>query len=190
MGLRAIRTIEFAAVLLVSVLLPLAIARLEAPLWFLPLAALAGWTIADLASGLMHWVGDSFGSERTPFLGAAFIQPFREHHDDPRAMTRHDFGEVNGTVCLGCVPILLLETEPFLHALLVFTALGAVLANQCHKWAHMASVPAAVRLAQRLGLILSPDVHRLHHRRPHDTHYCTASGWLNAPFNALLKALR
>ena len=71
-------------------------------------------------------------------------------------------------------------------------ALVTPAANQCHKWAHMAGsgIPAAARLAQRLRLILPPDLHRRHHTPPHDSHYCTASGWLNGPLDSLLKRWR
>jgi len=70
----------------------------------------------------------------------------------------------------------------------VFTALGALAANQCHKWAHAepGEVPATARLLQRLRLILPPAGHARHHRPPFDRDYCTAAGWLNAPLNALL----
>jgi plasmanylethanolamine desaturase len=133
----------------------------------------------------VHWAGDSLA-----------LRPFREHHDEPRAMTRHDFIETNGAVCLASVPVLAATVawrlEGWLHALLWFSALGALLSNQCHKWAHMAGggVSPAVRLAQRLRLILPPDLHRRHHTPPHDSHYCTASGWLNGPLDALLRRWR
>jgi len=52
-------------------------ALLSAPLWFVPVALLLGWLVADLFSGLVHWALDSFGSVRTPLLGRAFIRPFR-----------------------------------------------------------------------------------------------------------------
>lgn len=168
--------------------LPLALVNLlvlEAPGWTLPFAAVAGWALADLASGLVHWTGDRLG-----------IRPFREHHDDPRAMTRHDFVETNGASCLGCLPLLvaapLLALHPLAHALVLFTAFGALLSNQCHKWAHLPSrdVPALARMAQRLRVILRPEAHRRHHAPPHDHHFCTASGWLNRPLDLLLRLTR
>lgn len=176
---------ETGAVLAFLPLLLLNLFLLEAPGWSLPVAAVAGWALADLASGLVHWAGDRLG-----------IRPFREHHDDPRAMTRHDFVETNGASCIGCLPLLaaapVLSLHPLLHALVLFTAIGALLSNQCHKWAHMAGagVPRTVRLLQRLRLILPPEAHRRHHAPPHDRHFCTASGWLNRPLDLLLGLTR
>ncbi len=80
----------------------------------------------------------------------------------------------------------------FLQAFALFTVLGVLAANQCHKWAHMEAerVPRLVRLAQRGRLVLRPEEHRLHHRPPFDTHYCTVSGWLNPVLNVVLRAWR
>jgi len=155
----------------------------------MPIAALCGWLLADLFSGLVHWALDSFGSVRTPLVGRALIRPFREHHADPAAMTRHDFIEVNGASCLGCVPLLLfsLLLNGFSHAIVLFVCLGVLLANQCHKWAHMDDPPALVRVLQKLCMILRADEHRLHHTPPYNGHFCTASGWLNRPLDFLLK---
>jgi hypothetical protein len=185
------RAVELLSVCLFSVLVFINGANLSLSAWLLPLAALIGWLLADLLSGLAHWAGDSFGSERTPVLGPALIRPFREHHTDPRAMTRHDFIEVNGASCLGCLPILMVflffSVSPFIHSILVFLCLGILLANQCHKWAHTQRPPGFVRSLQKIGLILRAEEHRLHHRSPYNSHYCTASGWLNRPLNLLLK---
>ena len=190
------RAIEILSVAGFVVLFALSALKLFVPIWFIPLALIAGWLLADLFSGLVHWTLDTFGSVRTPLFGPAFIRPFREHHADPREMTRHDFIEVNGASCLGCLPLLVaaafLPMSAFIHSVCVFFCLGILLANKCHKWAHARSdqLPPFVKALQRLGLILRASEHCLHHRPPHNSHFCTASGWLNRPLDALLRALR
>jgi len=149
--------------------------------------ALMAWIAADFMSGFAHWAFDTWGSVHTPFLGPRFIRPFREHHVDPLAITRHDFIETNGASCIAALPVLIaaafvpVEESLATQALLLFLAFGILLANQCHKWAH--SDPSRrgplVRLAQRVRLVLSPDHHRFHHVAPFDSHFCAASGWLN-----------
>ena len=61
--------------------------------WLLPAVAVAAYLAADLASGFVHFLADNFGSERTPILGPNFIGPFRDHHVDPKGITRNDFVE-------------------------------------------------------------------------------------------------
>lgn len=193
------RLIELAAIVAWTLLFVYCALRLAAAIaapgqgWMLAWCLLClplAWLAADLGSGLAHWSFDTWGSVHTRFLGPALIRPFREHHADPQAITRHDFIETNGASCLAALPALALAAvlgpdtpaaRLALPALLMF-ALAALLTNQCHKWAHCepATLPAWVRSAQRLGLILPPDMHRLHHVPPFATHYCTASGWLNA----------
>ena len=170
---------------------------------FFPVIALAapvGWLLSDLLSGLLHWAFYLWGSVNTPLIGSALIRPFREHHVDPQAMTRHDFIETHGSSCLGALPFLAasslvpLDTLAgfFVQALLLSIALGALATNQCHKWAHMdeASTPAAVRWAQRWRIVLPRRHHQLHHTPPFDSHFCVSSGWFNAPLNALLRGWR
>jgi plasmanylethanolamine desaturase len=191
---RSQRVLELAGLCLFTSLLILHIGAIrEATVSTLLICALAGWLGADLLSGIAHWAFDSFGSVRTPLFGAAFIRPFREHHADPRAMTRHDFVETNGSSCLACVPVLLfsLSTEMlFLTTLIAFLAPGILVTNQCHKWAHTENPGRLIGVLQSARLVLSPEEHRRHHTPPFNTRYCTASGWLNAPLDALLRALR
>lgn len=151
--------------------------------------SLAGYVISDFFSGLVHFLADNFGSPNTPFWGPKFIRPFREHHTDPKAITRHSFLEVNGDNALVSLVVLLpvfflfppaaskintligLGTFVFLFAI-VFT-------NQIHSWAHAESTPRFVRWLQRHRLILAPDHHSIHHTSPFDTYYCITTGWLN-----------
>jgi hypothetical protein len=187
---RTQRGLEWAGICIFILLVSLQVKSVfENPVHIALACSIAAWVVADLLSGVAHWAFDSFGSVRTPIFGPAFIRPFREHHVDPAAMTKHDFVETNGASCLACVPLLGLAVyaAPGGQAFLVFLCLGILVTNQCHKWAHMARPPAAVALLQELRLVLRPEVHRLHHRPPYASYYCTASGWLNPLLNALLR---
>jgi plasmanylethanolamine desaturase len=157
--------------------------------WLLPTALLLGYLIADFVSGAVHWLADNFGHEQMPVIGAALIKPFREHHVDPRGITRHDFIETNGNNCLVCWPWLLaywLLLDPresiwvlaFLSTWLAFNW-GIFATNQFHKWAHLEEPPPWIAWLQDHRLILSPEHHDIHHTPPFERYYCITTGWLN-----------
>ncbi len=159
--------------------------------------ALAGLVLgllaADAITGIVHWACDTWGSRRTPWLGASLIRSFREHHRDPEAICRHDWIAINrepaiaaglGFALLGLAPAGASQRPvayAFSWALLSFAAI----ANQVHRWAHERRPPLPVRWLQRSGLLLSPGRHARHHRPPYAQAYCISSGWLNAPLDAL-----
>lgn len=150
----------------------------------LPLIALG---VADLLSGVMHFLLDCKGASDTPFWGI-FIQPFREHHDDPSEMTRHDFIHTNGHTAMAIVPLQLAVMLSFrqpmdvadtlqfllLTSLLIFLGLT----NQFHKWAHAKDAPRIIRWLQAKRLVLPPAHHARHHVA-HRDHFCITTGWNN-----------
>jgi ubiquitin-conjugating enzyme E2 variant len=152
--------------------------------------ALAGGFFADLATGVVHWLCDRFGSEATPLLGRYLIAAFREHHRDPQAITRHGFLERSGSNALGAAAGLALA-QPALAALApgpaAAFAVGALVAfgllvaftNEIHLQAHRARRSRAVAWLQRLHLVLPPAAHARHHHGGHDRAYCIATGWSN-----------
>lgn len=151
----------------------------------LTLVLAVGYLVADLVSGVVHWAGDTLGSEATPLVGASFIGPFRRHHTDPSDITRHDFIETNGNNSIVSVGFLspvtvLMPEEPgwlFYWAAVMWSLCTWMLGtNQFHKWAHAPRPPAWVRALQRTGVILDPVHHRFHHQSPHLTHYCITHG--------------
>ncbi len=158
--------------------------------WWLPATALLGFLAADFVSGVVHFLGDTFGNEEWPaYVGPSFIRPFREHHVDPRAITRHDFIETNGNNCLVCWPtafgsyfLLPARDEVWAAGAALFVAWFMVwifMTNQFHKWAHLEEPPAWIARLQAWNLILEPGHHDRHHTPPFDTYYCITSGWLN-----------
>lgn len=154
------------------------------------LAAPLGIVLADLASGVVHWLADTWFDAATPVIGRLVIAPFREHHRDPGAIARHGFLEVTGNNALACVPGLaallawpFAEERPELpRALVEATALATAAAvgatNHLHRWAHAARAPRFVAWLQRRGLVVSPAHHAAHHRTL-DCAYCVTTGWLN-----------
>lgn len=156
----------------------------------LVLVLLGALSFADLLSGLVHWFADTWGSERTPWLGAWIIRSFRDHHDDPAGITRHGFVETNGATAAGLLPVqglTLLACEGSTLLFITLSSLLLLLTNQIHAWAHAPSAarPRAVRWLQDRGVILSASHHAAHHVRPFVARYCITTGWCNAALDAV-----
>jgi plasmanylethanolamine desaturase len=162
----------------------------------LAVGALTGYLLADLASGVVHWLCDTFLAEDTPVIGRALIAPFREHHRDPLMITRRGFLEVNGSSCLAVLPLLAWASRQSTPAgaeavallrdgFCLAAALGALLTNQFHKWAHAPTVVRPVRWAQRARLVLAPEQHARHHAAGAARAYCVTAGWLNPLLDGL-----
>lgn len=155
------------------------------------LAATVGYLLADVATGTVHWFCDTFFEDSTPGIGPLIIAPFREHHSDPLAMTRHGFLELTGNSCLALAPVLAAalwlgpRSEPTMSAaayysLTIAFAFSAAATNLFHRWAHEPAPPRVVQLLQRCRLILAAPHHARHHEPPHAAAYCVTNGWANA----------
>lgn len=163
--------------------------------WLLVAASLLGYLTADFLSGFVHWLADTYAESDTPFVGPKFVRPFREHHVDPLAITRHDFVEANGDNCFMALlplvpaaflaPITSTPAWAFFGAWALSLALGVLLTSIAHGWAHMPAQTPFVAWLQRVGLVLSPDHHAQHHEAPFDRNYCITTGWLNGVLDAV-----
>lgn len=165
--------------------------NLENACSIIPIASIISYTLADFICGVVHWVGDTYGDENTPFIGHNLVQPFRWHHISPRAMTTYSMSTTLGSSVMLALPFLgicyyLLPAANsygsqfslfFLSTLCLFSAF----ANLGHKYAHRRpkETPFIVRKMQDFGLLLSPANHSVHHIAPHLTHYCVFTGWCN-----------
>jgi ubiquitin-conjugating enzyme E2 variant len=159
----------------------------------LVLVLLLAYAVADLASGVVHFLLDNFGSPDTPVIGQKFVKPFRDHHVDPMAMTQGDFIAVNGDNVFVCLPVVLpafffLDTgaHPYAGVFIVGLVGGVIMTNQLHKWAHMPAVPRLVAAAQRRGFVLSTKHHSIHHSGGYDRNYCITWGRSDAVLNRLV----
>ncbi len=192
---RFVEVLSVAAYIWVSWLIAVEVfhglAAMPIAIWLTLPTALVALLWADFVSGFVHWLADTYATATTPFVGPKFVKPFREHHTDPLAITRHDFIEANGDNCF-TAQIALLPAYfffPMRHTEWGVTAglftllfsFGVLLTSIAHGWAHLAEPPRFVRILQRLGLVLSPEHHAIHHTPPHHRHYCITTGWLN-PF--------
>ncbi len=158
-------------------------------------AIFAGYVGADFVSGIVHWLADTYGTEKTFIAGPNLVRPFREHHRWPEDITKHDFIETNGNNCLITVPVMalvaLIPIAPGQHVVLfgvtafLSLSLSVFATNQFHKWAHTATPPSIVRAMQACRLILPRDHHQIHHTPPFDRYYCITTGWLNWPLRIL-----
>jgi hypothetical protein len=170
-------------------------------LWLAPILAVLAYLVADFLSGFVHFLADNFGSYDTPIIGPNFIEPFREHHIDPKGIVGNDFVDANGNNSLASLPFMLgvwiivpLETTYYGYlfgTFSLFLCLAAFLTNQFHKWAHMDIPPAFVGWLQAWGDPLQgaprhpsrePLRHLLlHHRGVLETLYwiapASSSGW-------------
>jgi plasmanylethanolamine desaturase len=175
--------------------------RMSTVPWHLSLGCVvalpAAFLFADAVSGLVHWGFDTFGSPTTPVVGALAIRTFREHHADPKAMLKHDFVETNGhniglAIVVSASGHLLLSMRGLDGGVwfCIFACLLVSFTSQVHKWAHAESVPKLVSVLQRLGILLRPASHAIHHVPPHTSHYFIACGWLNPCFAFLSRVLR
>jgi hypothetical protein len=161
--------------------------------WLLLSAVLLGYLAADFVSGFVHWMADTWGSTEMPVIGKALIRPFREHHVDEKAITRHDFIETNGNNCAISIPVAVMcvampHTSPmwvFLASFLGSMIFWVMATNQFHKWSHLDDPPAAIAFFQRVHLILPPAHHHIHHTAPYHKYYCITVGWLNKPLTMI-----
>ncbi|WP_225410738.1 plasmanylethanolamine desaturase [Stigmatella hybrida] len=161
--------------------------------WLLLSAILLGYLAADFVSGFVHWMADTWGSTTMPVLGKAFVRPFREHHVDQKAITRHDFIETNGNNCAISIPVgiatlVMPHSSPawvFLAAFLGSMIFWVMATNQFHKWSHLDTPGPVVSFLQRVHLILPPAHHGIHHTAPFHKYYCITVGWLNKPLTMI-----
>lgn len=158
---------------------------LDSHVWFEPAAAaLSGYVMADLGSGVYHWGIDNYGRAGTPLLGPQ-IEAFQGHHRWPCTITRRQFANnlhaLGKAVAFTVLPITLLSDDPAWLAFVAVCSGCIMFSQQFHAWAHTtrSRLPAAVAALQDAGVLVSPVQHAAHHRAPYNNNYCIVSGVWN-----------
>ena len=108
-GSRASQAVELASLVAAAIALTLLIVRLAPAVglaWWLPIVVLAAGVVADLMSGVVHWIADTWGHESWPVIGPRLLRPFRVHHVNPDDMLGRGFLDLNGDVALLTLPLL------------------------------------------------------------------------------------
>ncbi|XP_068644366.1 fatty acid desaturase 4, chloroplastic-like [Aristolochia californica] len=157
----------------------------ESHMWVEPaLAALLGYFLADLGSGVYHWGIDNYGGAETPVFGTQ-IAAFQGHHKWPWTITRRQFANnlhaLARAVTFTVLPMDLLINDPVVHAFVSVCAGCIIFSQQFHAWAHgtKSRLPPAVVLMQDMGVLISRAQHADHHRSPYNNNYCIVNGAWN-----------
>ena len=144
-------------------------------------AIVIGWLLADLLSGLVHWLEDRMARARWPIIGPYVVVPNRLHHRDPIAFTRCGVIERNWTSWLAVAQISTAWIALSGPSIIWATAtIGGMVANEVHAWAHVpGATPDFAKPFQRAGIIQSPAGHAGHHRPGAMARYCVLTDLIN-----------
>lgn len=157
-------------------------------------AVLVGYVAADFFCGAIHWYCDERADAAWKWIGPTIIRPFRDHHEHPDALTKHDVFELCGNNAIAGVAILgatvpWASLVPHLAVGIVAFALAILATNVFHRWAHTAEPGLIVRALQKTRAVLSPAEHAQHHAQL-DRAYCVTSGWTNPILDAAIRRVR
>ena len=196
------------------------------PHWLMLPAAIAGWYLADLASGAVHMymdyrpcrpgngLGELYfyeGSRTSDDYRARFqaamarigpierlVFDFKNHHPRPLALGRRSLGrQINSTILFGTLPYslalnvacLMLPVPGWVIVGAISLLIGGTFAQYFHGTLHRDDNPWFVRGMRRLGLLMTPAAHELHHSTL-QRDFSTNCGWSNPLLNAVFNRLR
>jgi plasmanylethanolamine desaturase len=138
--------------------------------------------LADFLAGVVHWLEDAYGSEKTPVVGPLLIRPNIIHHHYPRFFTRMTWWQSSwDLLLLGAVLLAAGWWWGFLSwQLWLFVIVGAN-GNQVHKWAHRTRTENGriISFLQDIRVLQTPRHHALHHTDPKNTYYCPITNLVN-----------
>ncbi|KAL0403524.1 UNVERIFIED_CONTAM: Fatty acid desaturase 4, chloroplastic [Sesamum radiatum] len=144
-------------------------------------AALLGYLVADLSSGIYHWAIDNYGSAETPIFGSQ-IEWFRAHHQYPLDITKFEIAGLVNTlarvVTVAFLPVILLSNDPIFLCFVGALTFCGLFSLKFHAWTHIprSKLPPVVAALQDAGVLLRWSEHRAHHRPSVNSSYCVVCG--------------
>jgi plasmanylethanolamine desaturase len=137
---------------------------------------------ADLFTGIIHWLEDSFWTEKTPLIGKWLIQPNELHHRKPTAFLAKNWWQSSyDAVMIGLVILgIAFFTGSLSWEFVLFIAVS-ISACQILKYAHIpvSRLPLIIRLLQKSMIIQDCTHHVKHHVSEKNTNYCLITPVLN-----------
>jgi hypothetical protein len=121
------------------------------------------------------------------------VYDFKNHHPRPEALGRRPFlVQIGSTIMFAALPFSILlnllclavAVPGWLIAGAVVLTIGGTLAQYFHGTLHRTHNPWVVRAMRRVGLLMTPEAHAIHHatlRRD----FATNTGWSNPLVNAI-----
>jgi hypothetical protein len=123
------------------------------------------------------------------------VYDFKNHHPRPDALGRRPFlVQIGSTILFVSLPAaLLLNLSCLVFAPqgwfifgLVVLLIGGTLAQYFHGTLHRSDNPPIVRAMRRIGLLMTPEAHALHHETLRRD-FATNTGWSNPLVNAIFR---
>lgn len=156
-----------------------------------------GLYVADFVSGFLHWVFDTWFSERNKSV-RRMVLLVREHHIYPGRIFDYGLWREAGilswfALAVSC-PFLIVALRPSILPAAeryppviagISASLCIVFMLEFHKVGHRMRRGRVTRLLQRSHLLLSPEHHLRHHAREHDRNYCLINGWADVTLGRL-----
>ncbi len=129
----------------------------------------------EFISGLLHITFDNPAFQHTPFIGA-MARDFQWHHKKPTHICNQTWPKFLGAIDSGVVVLFVIGT--FIHPkskwMRMFTIISFplfYLMMASHRWSHIRreQLPPIVQVLQQTGILLSQEVHSVHHVRASQT---------------------
>lgn len=144
--------------------------------------------LLDFVTGILHWLEDSYCTEKTLFLGSLVCSPNIIHHQEPRRFTKYSFIYRNSSTAAMALLIFLTVWMIFGISwhLVLFCSVGA-LCNEFHCWAHRSPKENGrfICWLHHLRILQTPRHHAMHHMDPKNRTYCVLTNFLNPVLDKL-----